>query len=48
MIYSAVVRLFSGISHVRKALAAGWAWGFTHRNQTLARILAGEERVWAE
>lgn len=39
--------MFSGISYVRKALAAGWAWGFTHRNQTLARILEGED-VWAE
>lgn len=38
--------LFSGISHV-KALAAGWRWGFTHRNPTLAEIWAGEN-VWAE
>lgn len=35
-----------GISHVRKALAAGWRWGFTHRNPALAGILAGD--VWAE
>ncbi len=38
--------MFSGISHVRKALAAGWRWGFTHRNPTLAGILAGET-MWA-
>lgn len=30
--------MFLGSSYVRKVLTAGWAWGFTHRNQMLAQM----------